>query len=135
MRSKRKNVAFPESVAQIIGYDGGDDFSDNDDEHDPDDADSGGIDVDELPDSEEERALGNLTRANTNFNTVTANLTGAAEEVAKAQAKTFTTLMLGRAPKGGDGKKTTVLVSVKPFGGDDSVPTAKYVQFLQEKVF
>ncbi|KAL7292175.1 hypothetical protein TKK_0014130 [Trichogramma kaykai] len=126
---KRKNVAFPESLTEIIGYDGGDDFDlvDDGDSNDHsvygDDPDSSS-DPDELPDSEEERALGNLTRANTNFNTVTANLSASIEQ-AKAQTKAFTTLMLGRAQKDNEGKKTTLLVSVKPFGGDDSMPTAK----------
>jgi hypothetical protein len=128
VRSKRKNVAFPDSLAEIIGYDGGDDFaSDEEGNYGPaDDPDAGesSLEADELPDSEEERALGNLTRANTNFNTVTANLTSAPEEP-KTPAKSFSALMLGRAQKDGDGRKTTLLVSVKPFGGDDSLPTAR----------
>ncbi|XP_031787298.1 inner centromere protein A isoform X2 [Nasonia vitripennis] len=136
VRSKRKNVAFPESLTEIIGYDGGDDLGSDyeyDDPNQPDDPDSGcgdddglevslGSDVDDLPDSEEERALGNLTRANTNFNTVTANLTGA---VQPNDVKSFASLMLGRAPKDGDTKKKPLLVTVTPFGGDDSVPTAR----------
>ncbi|XP_011500966.1 PREDICTED: uncharacterized protein LOC105364673 [Ceratosolen solmsi marchali] len=129
VRSKRKNVAFPDSLAEIIGYDGGDDFaSDEESGYTVDDPDSlngdTSLEVDELPDSEEERALGNLTRANTNFNTVTANLSSPPEEP-KTPAKSFSSLMLGRAQKDGDGRKTTLLVSVKPFGGDDSLPTAR----------
>jgi len=40
-------------------------------------------------------------------------------------AKSFASLMLGKVQRDADGKKTTLLVSVTPFGGDESVPTAK----------
>lgn len=33
--------------------------------------------------------------------------------------------MLGKVQRDADGRKTTLLVSVTPFGGDESVPTAK----------
>ncbi|XP_058800175.1 uncharacterized protein LOC131669361 isoform X2 [Phymastichus coffea] len=122
-RAKRKNVVFPDTLTEIIGYDGGD-FYGSDDEH-PDDQPDSCSEIDDLPDSEEERALGNLTRANTNFNTVTANLTGTIEEAKAASSRSFNTLRLGRAPKDGDGKKPALLVTVTPFGGDDSVPTAR----------
>lgn len=80
-----------------------------------------------MPDSEEERALGNLTRANTNFNTITANLTPIvpANEPSKPTTRSFASLMLGKIQKDSEGKKTTLLVSVTPFGGDESLPTAK----------
>lgn len=85
-----------------------------------------------MPDSEEERALFDLTRANTNFNTVTANLTESSNEASDATkpsmttpTKSFASLMLGRIQRDADGRKTTLLVSVTPFGGDESVPTAK----------
>lgn len=137
---RKKNVGFPESLAEIIGY-GGDDFSDGEE-------DGRAIDgplkpEDLVPDSEEERALFDLTRANTNFNTVTANLTELSESngssttdstvkstttttaAATPSAKSFASLMLGKIQRDADGKKTTLLVSVTPFGGDESVPTAK----------
>lgn len=72
--------------------------------------------------------MGNLTRVNTNFNTITANLTDAVStnETNKSPAtRSFASLMLGRMQKDSDGKKTTLLVSVTPFGGDESLPTAK----------
>lgn len=104
----------------------------SDGEEDPpdasDDADSGFPEIDDMiPDSEEERALGNLTRANTNFNTVTANLTS---DVSPEKNGTKG-VMLGRMQKGNEGKKTTLLVTVTPFGGDDNLPTARLVFFLQ----
>ncbi|XP_076677123.1 uncharacterized protein LOC143373614 isoform X3 [Andrena cerasifolii] len=125
---KKKSVAFPECLTEIIGY-GGDDFlSDGEEEDEQDFVESFGADDDWAPDSEEERALGNLTRANTNFNTITANLTEIvpAHETSKSTAaRSFASLMLGRIQKDSDGKKTTLLVSVTPFGGDETLPTAK----------
>nr|XP_031847524.1 treacle protein isoform X1 [Nomia melanderi]XP_031847525.1 treacle protein isoform X1 [Nomia melanderi]XP_031847526.1 treacle protein isoform X1 [Nomia melanderi]XP_031847528.1 treacle protein isoform X1 [Nomia melanderi] len=126
---KKKTVAFPECLTEIIGY-GGDDFlSDADEDDEQDYGESFGADDDPPPDSEEERALGNLTRANTNFNTITAKLTAvvAANEASKSTSSTrsFASLMLGRIQKDSEGKKTTLLVSVTPFGGDETLPTAR----------
>ncbi|XP_078032635.1 uncharacterized protein LOC144467619 isoform X2 [Augochlora pura] len=126
---KKKAVAFPECLTEIIGYGGDDVFTDEEEDDEQDFAESFGTDDDTLPDSEEERALGNLTRANTNFNTITANLTAAvtANETPKSSSGTrsFASLMLGRIQKDSEGKKTTLLVSVTPFGGDETLPTAK----------
>ncbi|KZC11117.1 hypothetical protein WN55_02478 [Dufourea novaeangliae] len=125
---KKKTVAFPECLTQVIGY-GGDDFFSDGEEDDRDFAESSSGDDDTVPDSEEDRALGNLTRANTNFNTITANLTQSVpvKEAVKPASTTrsFASLMLGRMQKDSEGKKTTLLVSVTPFGGDESLPTAK----------
>ncbi|KAL0103149.1 hypothetical protein PUN28_017464 [Cardiocondyla obscurior] len=128
---RKKNVGFPESLAEVIGY-GGDEFSDGEEDRDGGQGDSAKSE-DLVPDSEEERALFDLTRANTNFNTVTANLTNVESEgshdVAKSSAaspaKSFASLMLGRIQRDADGRKTTLLVSVTPFGGEEPVPTAK----------
>ncbi|KAG7190663.1 hypothetical protein KM043_006741 [Ampulex compressa] len=132
---KRKSVAFPDSLTEIIGY-GGDDFlSDCEQDEEQDGLVEALSPEDEtVPDSEEERALGNLTRANTNFNTVTANLTdntnvgangGGKSSSATNSSKSFASLMLGRIQKDSEGRKTTLLVSVTPFGGDQPVATAK----------
>ncbi|XP_011296876.1 uncharacterized protein [Fopius arisanus] len=128
-RRKKNRVAFPEELTRVIGY-GGDDYSDSDTELDPSSSDVEIIncentveeEVDSIQDTEEDRALNNLTRVNTNFNMVTANLT-----IAPSEAKPKTVgLMLGRIQKDADGNKTTLLISVTPFGGDDvSVPTAR----------
>lgn len=128
---RKKNVGFPKSLTEIIGY-GGDDFSDGEDEKDPGKIDSA-KEEDLVPDSEEERALFDLTRSNTNFNTISANLTDVVDHDATKSsssttvtpAKSFAPLMLGKVQRDADGKKTTLLVSVTPFGGDESVPTAK----------
>lgn len=125
---RKKNVGFPESLTEVIGY-GGDDFSDGEEDRDGVQVDSSAKPEDLVPDSEEERALLDLTRANTNFNTVTANLTNvesnSSHDAAKSPGKSFASLMLGRIQRDADGRKTTLLVSVTPFGGDESVPTAK----------
>ncbi|XP_012525975.1 uncharacterized protein LOC105830869 isoform X2 [Monomorium pharaonis] len=131
---RKKNVGFPESLTEVIGY-GGDDFSDGEEERDGGQGDSSRAKSEDLvPDSEEERALFDLTRANTNFNTITANLTNVedtngshdtAKQSTTSCGKSFASLMLGRIQRDADGRKTTLLVSVTPFGGDDSVPTAK----------
>ncbi|XP_032665787.1 uncharacterized protein LOC116841668 isoform X2 [Odontomachus brunneus] len=131
---RKKNVGFPELLTEIIGYGGDDFFSDGEEDNDEFHVDSGASPEDDgVPDSEEERALGNLTRANTNFNTITANLTDsgnngsndAIKSSTTTPPKTFASLMLGRIQRDADGRKTTLLVSVTPFGGDESVPTAK----------
>lgn len=129
---RKRNVCFPETLTEVIGY-GGDDFSDGEEERDGSQIDSSAKAEDLVPDSEEERALFDLTRTNTNFNTVTANLTNvesnsshdAAKSLTTSPAKSFASLMLGRIQRDADGRKTTLLVSVTPFGGDESVPTAK----------
>lgn len=114
----KKKVAFPDTLSEVIGY-GGDDFSDSEEFElseqslNPED---------DIPDGEEERALCNLTRANTSFNTVTANLSSNSVTDSK---KSFASLMLGKPRKDSDGKKKTLLVSVTPFGADTNVPSAK----------
>lgn len=133
---RKKNVGFPESLTEVIGY-GGDDFSDGEEERDVGKIDSSTKAADLVPDSEEERALLYLTRANTNFNMNNANLTTdiVDNDATKSSttmtttmmtpAKSFASLMLGKIQRDADGKKTTLLVSVTPFGGDESIPTAK----------
>ncbi|XP_029164013.1 uncharacterized protein LOC114935355 isoform X2 [Nylanderia fulva] len=131
---RKKNVGFPESLTEVIGY-GGDDFSDAEEERDPGKVDAKAEDL--VPDSEEERALFDLTRANTNFNTISANLTdsvvdgdatkssSSSSSTTTTPVKSFASLMLGKVQRDAEGKKTTLLVSVTPFGGDEAVPTAK----------
>ncbi|KYN05394.1 hypothetical protein ALC62_03679 [Cyphomyrmex costatus] len=129
---RKKNVGFSESLTEVIGY-GGDDFSDGEEDRDGIQVDSSAKSEDLVPDSEEERALIDLTRVNTNFNTVTANLTNvennSSHDVSKSStaspAKSFASLMLGKIQRDADGRKTTLLVSVTPFGGEETVPTAK----------
>lgn len=111
VKDHSKKVAFPDDVAEVIGYGGNDDDTDEENEPDESCCDHGSQDDEFLPpDSEEERTLSNLTRANTNFNTVTANLsddtdsemtvkTPSTQQSAASAGKTFASLMLGRAQK------------------------------------
>lgn len=129
-RVRKNRVAFPAELTRVIGY-GGDDYSDSDDdstndvqivEADRPESDSRNEEEEvDVPQNEDDRALTNLTRVNTNFNMVTANLTAAPSET---KPKTLG-LMLGRMQKDADGNKTTLLISVTPFGDDVSVPTAR----------
>lgn len=126
-KGKKRKVAFPDSLTEVIGY-GGDDFFSEGEEDTNDGLDESlSLDDDLVPDSEEERALGNLTRANTSFNTVTANLTVdiVPNDIKSISAvnnlsKPLAPLMLGRVQRDAEGRKTTLLVSVTPFGGDET---------------
>lgn len=92
----------------VIGF-GGDDWPDDEEfevaEENEDD--------DPFPDTEEERELYKITKSNTDFNTVKANLLG------DSTAKSYTSLMLGKKRTDSDGKKKTLLVSVTPFGQEN----------------
>lgn len=107
-KKNKRNVRFPEEVCKVIGF-GGDDWSDGEEfevseENDEDDP---------FPDTEEERELYKITKSNTDFNTVKANLLG------DSLAKSYTSLMLGKMRTDSDGKKKTLLVSVTPFGQEN----------------
>ncbi|XP_059053002.1 uncharacterized protein LOC131847434 isoform X2 [Achroia grisella] len=110
----KRNVRFPEEVCSVIGF-GGDDWSDGEEfeisEYNQDD--------DVFPDTEEERELLKITKSNTDFNTVKANLLG------ESVAKSYTSLLLGKMQTDSDGKKKTLLVSVTPFGQDNKGPSIK----------
>ncbi|XP_032516362.2 uncharacterized protein LOC116769400 isoform X1 [Danaus plexippus] len=110
----KRNVRFPEEVCSVIGY-GGDDWSD--DEEFEVSEDNGEDDT--FPDTEEERELHRITKSNTDFNTVKANLLG------DSIAKSYTSLLLGKVQTDSDGKKKTLMVSVTPFGSDNKSPAVK----------
>ncbi|XP_045498872.1 uncharacterized protein LOC123696611 isoform X2 [Colias croceus] len=107
-KKSKRNVRFPEEVCSVIGY-GGDDWSDGEEFEVSEDND---VD-DTFPDTEEERELHRITKSNTDFNTVKANLLG------DSVAKSYTSLMLGKVQTDSDGKKKTLMVSVTPFGQDN----------------
>ncbi|CAH0720200.1 unnamed protein product, partial [Brenthis ino] len=109
----KRNVRFPEEVCSVIGY-GGDDWSDGEEFEVSEDND----DDDTFPDTEEERELYKITKSNTDFNTVKANLLG------ESVAKSYTSLLLGKVQTDSDGKKKTLMVSVTPFGQENK-PTVK----------
>lgn len=107
-KKSKRNVTFPAEVCSVIGF-GGDDWSDGEEfemseENDDDDT---------FPDTEEERELLKITKSNTDFNTVKANLLG------DSATKSYTSLLLGKMQTDSDGKKKTLLVSVTPFGQEN----------------
>ncbi|XP_049872680.1 uncharacterized protein LOC126371436 isoform X2 [Pectinophora gossypiella] len=106
-KKSKRNVRFPEAVCSVIGY-GGDDWSDGEEFEVSEENE----DEDPFPDTEEERELHRITKSNTDFNTVKANLLG------DSTAKSYTSLMLGKMQTDSDGKKKTLMVSVTPFGQD-----------------
>ncbi|XP_046977142.1 uncharacterized protein LOC124543116 isoform X2 [Vanessa cardui] len=110
----KRNVRFPEEVSSVIGY-GGDDWSDGEEFEVSEDNDED----DTFPDTEEERELHRITKSNTDFNTVKANLLG------DSVAKTYTSLLLGKVQTDSDGKKKTLMVSVTPFGQENKSPNVK----------
>ncbi|CAH0587113.1 unnamed protein product [Chrysodeixis includens] len=107
-KKNKRNVTFPEEVCSVIGF-GGDDWSDGEEFEMSEETE----DEDPFPDTEEERELHKITKSNTDFNTVKANLLG------DSAAKTYTSLLLGKMQTDSDGKKKTLLVSVTPFGQEN----------------
>ncbi|KAK0086218.1 hypothetical protein PV325_003569 [Microctonus aethiopoides] len=152
-QKQRKNVVFRMSLTEIIGY-GGDDLYDcsennsndiddnvskdiNDDDDDDEDVDDNDKNRKLIEDTiiskqilansdEEERVLSNLTRNNTNFNRITANLNDlpgpstSSVDAEKITNKSFNNLMLGNIQKDSEGQRKTLLVSVTPFGSNNS---------------
>lgn len=113
-KKNKRNVRFPEEVCSVIGF-GGDDWSDEEEFEVSEEND----DEDIFPDTEEERELYKITKSNTDFNTVKANLLG------DSIAKSYTSLLLGKMQTDSDGKKKTLMVSVTPFGQDNKNPNVK----------
>nr|XP_012549823.2 uncharacterized protein LOC101741222 isoform X3 [Bombyx mori] len=107
-KKNKRNVSFPDEVSSVIGF-GGDGWSDDEEFEMSEDNE----DDDTFPDTEEERELYRITKSNTDFNTVKANLLG------DSASKSYTSLMLGKMQTDSAGKKKTLLVSVTPFGQDN----------------
>ncbi|XP_063235603.1 uncharacterized protein LOC134538320 isoform X2 [Bacillus rossius redtenbacheri] len=108
-KAKGSTVRFPAEESEVIGY-GGEDFSsDGEDGYGPaDDADGSG--AASSSDDEADEALQRLTRDNTDFNTVAANLLG------EARARPGRA-MLGKPLTDSEGRRQTLQVSITPFGG------------------
>lgn len=113
-KKNKRNVRFPEEVCSVIGY-GGDDWSDGEEFEMSEETE----DDDTFPDTEEERELHKITKLNTDFNTVKANLLG------DSGGKSYTSLMLGKVQTDSAGKKKTLMVSVTPFGQENKGPSIK----------
>ncbi|KAL3277207.1 hypothetical protein HHI36_012557 [Cryptolaemus montrouzieri] len=112
-KSKMRSVRFLNQLTEVIGY-GGEDWS-SDNEEDLNESNEDSFD-DDSDDSDEANAeLQKITKANTDYNT-----TSLLEE--PENKKTFASLMLGKPLVDSDGKKKTLLISVKPFGEDVPPP-------------
>lgn len=99
----------------MIGF-GGDEFFSSDGEDAGEPEENVVASDDDVVDGEEDRALQKLTRTNTDFNTMTANLSGTSNGETK---RTFTQLLLGKPVTDAEGRRKTLQVSVTPFGGPE----------------
>lgn len=97
----------------MIGF-GGDEFFSSDGEDACEPEENVVAFDDDVIDGEEDRALQKLTRTNTDFNTVAANLSGTGNGETK---RTYTQLLLGKPVTDAEGRRKTLQVSVTPFGG------------------
>lgn len=97
----------------MIGF-GGDEFFSSDGEDAGEPEENVVVPDDDVVDGEEDRALQKLTRTNTDFNTVAANLSGTGSGETK---RTYTQLLLGKPVTDAEGRRKTLQVSVTPFGG------------------
>ncbi|XP_018328356.1 uncharacterized protein LOC108739120 [Agrilus planipennis] len=122
----KRTVSFTAEVSKVIGY-GGEDWSDNDDDFMSSEDTS--EDNEYEADGEEEKELQRITKANTDFNTINANLLNDSPPDTK---KSFASLKLGTPQVDSTGKKQTLLVSVTPFGEDNSTPTRKYTKTVSQ---
>lgn len=122
-RSKGSAVHFPDEESQVIGF-GGDEFYSSDGEDSCEPEESVVASDDDVVDGEEDRALQKLTRTNTDFNMVAANLSGTGNGETK---RTFTQLLLGKPVTDAEGRRKTLQVSVTPFGGLEESDASPFV--------
>ncbi|CAH0748597.1 unnamed protein product [Bemisia tabaci] len=115
---KKHTVSFLPEEFEVIGY-GGDEYS-SDEEDGFFESSNDDCDI-IFPDGEDEKELQKLTRINTDFNSVTANL----DEKNDKKTKKIQPLELGKPLTDGEGKKQTLLVSVEPFATSQAPPKKK----------
>lgn len=106
----------------MIGF-GGDEFYSSDGEDICEPEENVVVSDDDIVDGEEDRALQKLTRTNTDFNTVAANLSGTGNGETK---RTYTQLLLGKPLTDAEGRRKTLQVSVTPFGGLEEPYTSPF---------
>ena len=107
----------------MIGF-GGDEFYSSDGEDVCEPEENVVASDDDVVDGEEDRALQKLTRTNTDFNTVAANLSGTGNGETK---RTYTQLLLGKPVTDAEGRRKTLQVSVTPFGGLEESDASPFV--------
>ncbi|XP_066250859.1 uncharacterized protein [Euwallacea similis] len=110
------NVEFTQQLTQCIGY-GGEDWLSEEENYEDVVNEPGDVSSDDLltdtDDEEQVKEIQKLTKENTNFNTV--SLGDVIEE-----KKSYAHLMLGKPVVNSEGKKQTLLVTVTPFGEDNT---------------
>lgn len=116
----KRSVCFTNQLSEVIGYGGEDWTSDIDDNSSIDDSPEKDFETEE---EEEEGEFCKLTKANTDFNT---NSLADVGEVKKS----YTQLMLGKPQVDADGRKQTLLVSVTPFGQENSRKYGKQLSHI-----
>uniref|UniRef100_A0A1B6C665 Uncharacterized protein n=1 Tax=Clastoptera arizonana TaxID=38151 RepID=A0A1B6C665_9HEMI len=116
-RKKLVRVKFCAEESYVIGY-GGEEVSDDDE-----DIIENPVKEVEVGDEglEEDKDLLRITKSNTEFNSNPANLTEKESPNLDVKKPYFTPLLLGKPQKDADGRKQTLLVSVKPFGAETSL--------------
>ncbi|KAK5649960.1 hypothetical protein RI129_000989 [Pyrocoelia pectoralis] len=129
-QTKSKHVvSFTNEISKVIGY-GGEDWSEIEEEQVEDTEDeTDSHDTDEEFD-ETEKELRKITKRNTDFNTVNANLLNDNAETKKS----YTHLKLGKPQIDAEGRKHTLMVSVTPFGQDNKKCTKPASQIPVAKV-
>ncbi|XP_071451088.1 serine-rich adhesin for platelets isoform X2 [Hetaerina americana] len=128
----RGGVSFHKEESQVIGYGGDDEIHSEDEGNDPELVETPS-EADLEREKAEQQELERLTKANTDFNSVVANLqlesiTQEKQAAVKSGASGIPVpggrspyagpLRLGLGSKDGDGNKKTLLVSVRPFGSE-----------------
>lgn len=107
----------------MIGF-GGDEFYSSDGEDSCEPEENVAASDEDVVDGEEDRALQKLTRTNTDFNTVAANLSGTGNGETK---RTYSQLLLGKPVTDAEGRRKTLQVSVTPFGGLEESDASPFV--------
>lgn len=131
--AKKRAVSFSPNPVEVIGH-GGEEWSDDEGVDEGNSSASSSEDDSVVPDDDKE--LERITKFNTDHNT---NLL---IQNSTEKRRTFTQLMLGKAQVDSEGNKQTLLVSVTPFGQEESkekkvmkshIPIAKNKEVLVEK--
>lgn len=105
----KRNVNFTKELTQVIGFGGEDWSSDQGDDEEEEPNDNNEADDECQSSEDDERELQRLTKANTDFNANSLN-------VSSETKKSYAQLKLGKPQYDSDGKKQSLVISVTPFG-------------------
>ncbi|XP_039282381.1 LOW QUALITY PROTEIN: uncharacterized protein LOC111056196 [Nilaparvata lugens] len=111
-KSASRNVKFPEEESKVIGY-GGEEFSDDEEEEEEMfELESDPLPTETTDNPEDDKDLQRITKSNTEFNSISANLNENVDPAKKPQMP----LMLGQIDSNKNTQSPPLLVSIKPFG-------------------